>query len=120
LIRRLRVTAQPFAKCEELEARKIMIETALSTLEQSPDRQDPEVKTIYDDLADHYRLRLPSFDDAQPDGQIRSQKSDHFEQIARRLRNEERAAAVHLRDQDRISDEVLRGLLRELDLLDAR
>jgi CPA1 family monovalent cation:H+ antiporter len=120
LIRRLRVAAQPFAKCEELEARKIMIEAALSTLEASPDRRDPEVKTIYDDLADHYRLRLPSFDDAQPDGEIRSQKNDQFERIARRLRNEERSTAVQLRDQDRISDEILRGLLRELDLLDAR
>jgi hypothetical protein len=32
----------------------------------------------------------------------------------------ERVAAVQLRDQDRISDEVLQKLLRELDLQDAR
>jgi CPA1 family monovalent cation:H+ antiporter len=120
LIRRLRVAAQPLAKCEELEARKIMIEAALSTLEESPDREDPEMKAIYDDVADHYRLRLPVLDNVRAGGQPGSEKNDHFEQITRRLRKEERAAAVQLRDQDRISDEVLRGLLRELDLLDAR
>ena len=120
LIRRLGVAVHSPARCEELEARKIMIEAALSTLDQSPDRQDPEVKMIYDDLADHYRQRLPAFTDAQDDGGIRSQKSETFEHVAKRLRDEERAAAVRLRDQDRISDEVLRGLLRELDLLDAR
>jgi CPA1 family monovalent cation:H+ antiporter len=116
LIRRLGVMAQPLAPCEELEARQIMIEAALSKLDQSPDRQDPEMKEIYDDVAGHYRQRLPEFGprERHSDGHHR------FEQISRRLRDEERAAAVLLRDQDRISDEVLRGLLRELDLLDAR
>jgi len=120
LIRRLGVIAQPLAPCEELEARQIMIEAALSKLDQSPDRHQPEMKEIYDDVASHYRQRLPSFGDA--DGAFERHSDEHrqIEQIWRRLRDEERAAAVLLRDQDRISDEVLRGLLRELDLLDAR
>jgi len=119
LIRRLGVAAQPLAPCEELEARKIMIEAALSRLEESPDRHAPEMKEIYDDVAGHYRLRLSAF--GQEDGSRagHSEEHGHFERISRRLRDEERAAAVLLRDQDRISDEVLRGLLRELDLLDA-
>jgi plasmid maintenance system killer protein len=97
-----------------------MIEAALGKLEESPDRLEPEMKAIYDDVANHYRLRLPALDGAPREGQLRSQKNESFEQLARRLRDEERAVAVQLRDQDRISDGVLRGLLRELDLLDAR
>jgi CPA1 family monovalent cation:H+ antiporter len=116
LIRRLGVIQQPMTKCEEVEARRIMIEAALSTLEQSPERLDPEMKAIYDDIASHYRVRLPNLNK----GERRSKKHEHYEQLSRRLRDEERAAAIQLRDQDRISDDVLRELLRELDLLDAR
>lgn len=119
LIRRLNVVRQPVTRCEEFEARKIMIEAALRKLETSPDRLDPEVKEIYDDAATHYRLRLPAFGKPPADGDSHSDQHHRFEQISRQLRDEERAAAVLLRDQERISDEVLRGLLRELDLLDA-
>jgi len=114
LIRRLNVVLQPLSRCEELEARKIMIEAALTKLEASPDRHDPQMKELYDDAATHYRLRLP-----QETLETHSEEHHRFELISRRLRDEERAAAVQLRDQERISDEVLRGLLRELDLLDA-
>jgi CPA1 family monovalent cation:H+ antiporter len=119
LIRRLKVVQQPMAKCEELEARRIMIEAALSKLESSPDRLNPEMKEIYDDAATHYRLRLPAAEEPHKKKYSHSEQHHRFEQISRRLRDEERAAAILLRDQDRISDEVLRGLLRELDLLDA-
>jgi predicted glycoside hydrolase/deacetylase ChbG (UPF0249 family) len=74
-----------------------MIESALNKLDQSPDRHHPEMKEIYDDVAGHYRQRLPEFGprERHSDGHHR------FEQISRRLRDEERAAAVLLRDQDR-------------------
>jgi hypothetical protein len=78
------------------------------------------MKDIYDDVANHYRLRLPALEEAKRQEQPEVPKQDRFEQVARRLRDEERAVAVQLRDQDRIGDEVLRSLLRELDLLDAR
>lgn len=120
LIRRLGVAPHPLAKCEEIEARKIMIEAALDTLEKSPDRTEPDMKGIYDDVQNHYRLRLPALEEAKRQEQPEVPKQDRFEQVARRLRDEERAVAVRLRDQDRIGDEVLRSLLRELDLLDAR
>ena len=120
LIRRIGVSDQPFNKCEEAEARGIMIEAALNKLETSPDRDSPHAKAIYEDVARHYRVRLGALERLQGGGRVFSQQHDLFEQLSRELRNAERTAAIQLRDQNRISDEVLRELLRELDLLDVR
>jgi Na+/H+ antiporter len=120
LIRRLGVVDQPFEKCEEVQARRIMIDTALSKLEESTDREKPEMKVIYDDVESHYRLRLQALERGERQNRLDPGKQDQFEQLAKYFRDAERAAAIQLRDQDRISDEVLRTLLRELDLLDAR
>ena len=120
LIRRLKVTEQPGEKCEEVAARRIMIEAALRKLEASPGRENPEVKATYDDVARHYRIRLAALERAGGGGRVFSQQHDLFEKLTSELRNAERAAAIQMRDQDRISDGVLRELLRELDLLDAR
>jgi CPA1 family monovalent cation:H+ antiporter len=120
LVRRLHVAGQPFEKCEEIEARGIMNEAALRNLEKRPDRDNPEMKAVYDDVISHYRLRRAALERAHDGDRVSSLQQDPFEKLTRELRDAERAAAVQLRDQDRISDEVLRGLLRELDLLDAR
>jgi monovalent cation/hydrogen antiporter len=119
LIRRLGMAGQPLAKCEAMEARRIMIEAAIRELENSDDRRSPEMSGVYDDVASHYRARLTSLDEVEREEKATSQEL-RFEELSRRLRNVEREAAIELRDQDRISDEVLRGLLRELDLMDAR
>jgi CPA1 family monovalent cation:H+ antiporter len=97
-----------------------MIEAALGKLEGSVDRVNPQGKALYDDVKGHYRLRLAALERDQGGVQSLSHEQERFEKLTRELRNAERAAAVQLRDQDRISDEVLRALLRELDLLDAR
>jgi len=120
LIRRLGVREQGSAHCEEVEARRIMIEAALRKLGESPDRTTHAMKAVYDDVARHYRLRQGALERARGAGRVFSEQHDISERIERDLRNAERAAAVQLRDQDRISDETLQKLLRELDLQDAR
>jgi CPA1 family monovalent cation:H+ antiporter len=120
LIRRLHVVDEPLDRCEEVEARRIMIEAALRKLEEDASRDNPEMTAIYEDVTKHYRLRLIALERAQGAGRVFSRQHDLFEELARDLRNAERATAIQLRDHDRISDEVLRSLLRELDLLDAR
>jgi monovalent cation/hydrogen antiporter len=120
LIARLGLTELPSAKYEEVEARRIMIEAALRKLEEIPDREEPVMKGIHDDLAKHYRIRHGALERAQGAGRVFSEQHDLFERTARELRDTERVSAVLLRDQDRISDEVLQKLLRELDLQDAR
>ena len=120
LIRWLRVSEAHPATCEEAEARRIMFEAALSQLEQSPERETPELKRIYDDVENHYRARLSAVQESLHRDSAVPGPVNLYEQVTRRFRVVERAAAIQLRDQDRISDEVLRGLLRNLDLLDAR
>lgn len=120
LIRRLRVPETESARCEEVEARRIMIEAALRALEASPGRTTPAMKEVHDDVARHYRLRQGALERSLGAGRVFSEQHDLSERIERELRDAERAAAVQLRDQDRISDEILQKLLRELDLLDAR
>ena len=97
-----------------------MIEAALGKLAESPDRERPEVKAIHEDVVRHYRTRLGALERARGGSRVFSQQHGLFEDVTRDLREAERAAAVQLRDQDRISDDILRALLRDLDLLDAR
>ena len=94
LIRRLGVADQPFEKCEEVQARRIMIDTALSKLEESTDREKPEMKVIYDDVESHYRLRLQALERGERENRLDPGKQDQFEQLAKYFRDAERAAAI--------------------------
>jgi CPA1 family monovalent cation:H+ antiporter len=120
LIRRLNLTGAGSEKFEEIDARRIMIQAALRRLEESPDRKKPAFKAVHEDVARHYRLRQGALERELGGGRVFSEQHDFSQRIERDLRDAERAAAVQLRDQDRISDEVLQRLLRELDLQDAR
>jgi monovalent cation/hydrogen antiporter len=120
LIRHLGVNEQPLEKCEEVTARRIIIEAALTRLEEIDGSDTPAMKAVRDDVANHYRVRLSALELKGVGTQALSQQNQMFETLTSELRNAERAAAVQLRDQERIGDEVLRTLLLELDLMDAR
>jgi hypothetical protein len=79
LIRRLGVVDQPFEKCEEVQARRIMIDTALSKLEESTDREKPEMKD--DEVESHYRLRLQALERGERENRLDPRKQDQFEQL---------------------------------------
>lgn len=120
LIRKLGVAGIGPSNCEEADARKIMIEAALSELERTPERKTPELRPIYEDVESHYRARLSAAEEALKGHHDGPRVVNQYELVTRKFRVVERAAAIRLRDEDRISDEVLRNLLRNLDLLDAR
>lgn len=120
LIRKLKLQQQSMARCEALEARTIMINAALRALEEIPDRSDPDLSHVFEDVESHYQSRLVALQAADETCVAPSPHQDHFESVSRHLRDRERAVAIELRDQDRINDEVLRDLLYELDLLDVR
>ena len=69
----------------------------------------------YDFRRNRFRARL---DDAD-DGQI-EERSVAFQQLRRQLLDAERAAVVALRNQGKISDEVMQRVERDLDLEDSR
>lgn len=117
LIRWLGLAGFSGPNCEEREARRIMAETALERLELTQARDLPEYAPIYDDLRQHYQHRLVLLQgretaeaDASPGQYGRSLD------LTLELLRCEREAALALRGEGRINDEVLRSLEHEMDL----
>ncbi len=117
LIRWLGLAGFSGSNCEEREARRIMAQTALERLEQTQTRDRPEYAPIYDDLRQHYQHRLlvlqaeeTAAEDASPGQYGRSLD------LTLELLRCEREAALALRGEGRINDEVLRVLEHEMDL----
>ena len=119
LIRALGLAGLAGPNCEEQEARRIVIESALSHLEAGKAKDTEEASGHYDHLADHYRKRLSALDAA--DGN-REDLEDHdrYIELTRESLRIERETAVRLRNEGRINDEVLRRIERELDLSESR
>jgi len=111
--------AEGIRSTEEDDARRLMVQAALDHLQRRREEDHADLAEIYDDLAGHYQHQLASL--GGEDG--REETSDlysHFLEISRDLLGVERAKIISLRDQGRISDEVLRRLETELDLNETR
>jgi Na+/H+ antiporter len=109
---------------EAKEARRAILEAALNYLDEVRDPAKPELVEVYDDLSHHYRSRLATLqeeDDGQaPRDGIGPQHYNRYLEVSRKLLKVERQTAVRLRNERRISDELLRELERELDLTESR
>jgi len=123
LIRALGVAGAKFGSHpEEREARRTILQAALSHLEKSRSETDSESAEVYEDLAQHYRHRLATLaeeGDGSQDG-VDPSFYRRFSDLSRELLGVERQVAVQLRNQRRISDELLREIEREIDLGEAR
>jgi len=119
LIRALGLSGTAGPNCEEREARRIVIDAAVSHLNDAKEKDSEEAAAVYEDLTRHYHQRLASLQsgDANP-GQIAGHDR-HLELSLEALRVE-RETAVRLRDEGRINDDVLRRIERELDLSESR
>src|SRR5438270_572499 len=120
IIRVLGLAGDRGANCEEVDARRIALEAALSHLGDARAKDDPGFTGVYDDLAQHYRDRLNglSTPDGEDDGSGKAREK--YEELTRELLQVEREAALRLRKEGRISDEVLRQLEHDVDLREAR
>ena len=120
IIRRLGIGGVEGVHQEEALARREMIQAALDELNRIKQEKHGEDTELQDHLESYYRRRLASLQPhGRPDRAI-SAAVDETASIAQRLRAVERTVALKLRDENKIHDEVLRSLERELDLLDAR
>ncbi len=119
LIRALGLAGAAGPNCEEQEARRIVIEAAVSHLEDAKQRDSEQSAANYDDLVRHYRQRLAGL---QLRGGSHEAAADHDRQLALSLEalRVERETVIRLRDEGRINDEVLRRMERELDLSESR
>ena len=121
VIRALGLAGDSAVDSEEKEARRLILEAALARLEQIRSQDRSEFADVYNDLAHHYRHRLATVSEGEGlDKDSISAKYARSNDISRDLLNVERRTAVQLRNQRRISDEVLRQLERELDLSEAQ
>jgi monovalent cation/hydrogen antiporter len=120
LIRVLGLAGANQAPCGEQEGRRLVVQEAMRHLEEMrPDEADGLAET-YDDLMRHYQHRLTSI---AADRQDLKDADDHHIQyldLSRSLLNVERRAALRLRDEGRITDDVLREMEHELDLDEIR
>lgn len=117
LIRWLGLAGFSGPNCEEREARRIMAQSALDRLEQTQERDRPEYAPVYEDLRQHYqhRLSLLRGRDTPEDDTSAGQYGRSLDLTLELLRVE-REAALALRGEGRINDEVLRVLEHEMDL----
>ena len=117
LIRVLGLAGQDPNEREEAAARRIVLDEAVAHLERARAKDSPENSAIYDDLVSHARERLEPFgDEENPEAKQRAR----YREAVQSLLRAERDTALRLRDEGKVSDEVLRRLERELDLTEAR
>jgi CPA1 family monovalent cation:H+ antiporter len=121
LIRLLGLSGASGAHCDEEEARRLVLEAALNYLEKNrPDDSAPSSE-MFDDFIQHYKQRIAGLShyEADENGNGRSQYSEYL-YVSRQLLKEEREAALNLRNEGQIDDDVLRELEHELDLSETR
>jgi len=106
---------------EEEEARRTILTAALQYLEDARENAKPELIDVYHDLSQHYRARLASLnEDSSADGLAARLFHKQYVEVGRKLLTIERQTAVQLRNERRISDELLRELEQELDLSESK
>jgi Na+/H+ antiporter len=121
LIRVLGLEDDGLAAKEEAKARIHAAETALQRLEELLDeewvREDTaeRLRGLYGFRLDRFRSRI------DPDGDRSvEERSADYQRLRRELLDAERRAVLELRRQGRIDDDVMRRVVRDLDLEDAR
>ncbi len=120
LIRWLKLSEENPLEAAEVEARRRMLKAAIDYLEALDVDQRPE-ESVWQDVLQHYKERYAHV--KQQSAEERQSDDGQWAKIrdlSGLVRDRERATLQALRDEDRISDHVLRKLERELDLLDTR
>jgi len=121
LIRHLGLAGTPGRNPEEEAARRAMVEAALAYLKHR--REDAESGTValYDELIRTHRRRLGVLG-SDHEGEAGSGPDDYqrWRELSRQVGAIQRATVLLMRNQNKINDEVMRKLERELDLAEAR
>jgi len=121
LIRTLGLAGASGPNCEETEARQIMAEAALSHLDRTGRDADQSAAALFNDLREHYQQKLASLGShSEKEDESEANSYKQYLELSLDLLRVERETAVQLRNNGRINDEVLRLLLRELDLSETR
>jgi monovalent cation/hydrogen antiporter len=122
VIRKLGLGAGGEQNLEEQQARLLILNTVLDYLRDLARQAKSDHKEIYEDMIRHYQARATL---AETGGeQMKLEREIALARYERNLTQElralERSTAVMLRNEDKINDEILRTIERELDLSEAR
>ena len=121
LVRMLKLDAGEGTVCEEAEARRIILQSAIAHLESERAASSESNGHTYDDLLHVYRHKLESVEacgDAETGSARDVSRGAHMVMLQTVQR--EREELITLRNSGRIGDAVRRTLERELDLSESR
>ena len=120
LIRRLGLAGRDDSSTEEVEARKALVRAGIEYLDRARERGEV-FDEHHEDLREHYATRLAALNDEPVDDHgSAAEHAARYREISRGMLRAERAEAVRMRDENRITDDVLRELLTDLDLAETR
>jgi CPA1 family monovalent cation:H+ antiporter len=106
---------------EERAARRVVVDAAMNYLVKEREFCGVEHTHVFDDLLDRYRHRLAQVDEGTSEGDEHAREVyQHLLHAGEEAVRQERLALLRLRDEGKISDDVLRTIERELDLEDSR
>ncbi len=124
LIRALSLSSIQGRNEEECNARRLVLQSAIDHLEQSRTSEESDsFNHIYEDLLHRYRHRLAAVGgptEADPGHRLDNATYQRLRSIAASAVQTERRTMITLRNQGQLSDESLRTMERELDLLESR
>ncbi|SDE67455.1 sodium/proton antiporter, CPA1 family [Terriglobus roseus] len=120
LLRVLRLQNLPTSECDEGEARRILIRSAVGYLTTARESDDVSLHHAYDDLLHQYEHRLESIQDCGPGVPAQDLHARSMQTILAETYRTERQELIALRDQGRVDESVYRTLERELDLDESR
>jgi CPA1 family monovalent cation:H+ antiporter len=116
VIRALGLAGAKGMEPEERYARKLAIKDAIAYLEEGRNETEDGLQHAFDDLIDRYEHRLAEVSEEEGHEASKTEVYHALGRAARDAVQVERRTVIQLRDEGRISDDVLRRLERELDL----
>jgi monovalent cation/hydrogen antiporter len=98
------------------------LQAALRHLKTAEESDRPEFANVYEDLTKHYRQRLASLSREweRADEPVGPDLHKRYLDLTQEMFRVERQAAVRLRNEGQIDDELLRRMEREIDLGETR
>ena len=116
LIRRLGLVGSGGEESEDQHGRRVVIGAGLERLQALRQADRTGFDEVYDDLARHYDHRLASLETNEANAGSPADLYERHLNVSRALVEAEHGAALRLRNEGRISDELLHEIEHELDL----
>jgi monovalent cation/hydrogen antiporter len=122
VIRKLGLDIGSARGMEERQARLLIVNTVLEYLEDLARQAKQDHAAIYEDMIRRYQTRAiliaAGGEETKPEREIALAR--YQRNLTQELRALERSTAIALRNENKINDELLRTIERELDLSEAR